>query len=79
IPLGSRTGCGGGGGETSAGVEVSVDGACGSVDCVDEEEKRKEMIRNVQKVIGKLESKVPGTPGFEQNSNPMKTETTSTN
>ena len=39
--------------------------------CADIKEKRKEMIRNVQRVITKLESKVPGTPAIEQNSNPM--------
>jgi hypothetical protein len=42
----------------------------------DIKEKRKEMIRNVQRVIGKLESKVPATPAVEQNSNPMETATT---
>ncbi len=40
-------------------------------------EKRKEMIRNVQRVIGKLESKVPATPAVEQNSNPLETAITS--
>jgi len=39
-------------------------------------EKRKEMIRNVQRVISKLESKVPATPAVDQNSNPMATATT---
>lgn len=39
----------------------------------DIKEKRKEMIRNVQRVIGKLESKVPATPAMEDNSNPMET------
>lgn len=43
----------------------------------DIKEKRKEMIRNVQRVLGKLESKVPATPAVEQNSNPMETATTS--
>ncbi|CAF3463716.1 unnamed protein product [Rotaria socialis] len=43
----------------------------------DIKEKRKEMIRNVEKVIGQLESKVPQTPVAEQNSNPMETATTS--
>ena len=37
----------------------------------DIKEKRKEIIRNVQRVIGKLESRVPATPAAEQNSNPM--------
>ena len=37
----------------------------------DIKEKRKEMIRNVERVIGKLESKVPATPAAESNSNPM--------
>ena len=37
----------------------------------DIKEKRKEMIRNVQRVIGKLELKVPATPATEVNSNPM--------
>jgi len=41
----------------------------------DIKEKRKEMIRNVQRVIDKLESKVPTTPAVEQNSNPMDTAT----
>jgi hypothetical protein len=44
----------------------------------DIKEKRKEMIRNVQRVINKLESKVPATPATEPNSNPMVTATTST-
>lgn len=39
--------------------------------------KRKEMIRDVQRVIGKLESKVPGTPAVEQNSNPLEAASTS--
>ncbi|CAF1368709.1 unnamed protein product [Adineta ricciae] len=37
----------------------------------DIKDKRKEMIRNVQRAIGKLESKVPSTPAVENNSNPM--------
>lgn len=37
----------------------------------DIKEKRKEMIRNVEKVIGKLESRVPATPAAESNSNPL--------
>ena len=41
----------------------------------DIKEKRKEMIRNVQRVISKLESKVPATPAVEQNSNLMVTAT----
>lgn len=44
----------------------------------DIKEKRKEMIRNVQRVINKLESKVPPTPAAENNSNPMETAATST-
>jgi hypothetical protein len=44
----------------------------------DIKEKRKEMIRNVQRVLGKLESKVPATPVVEKNSNPMEITTTST-
>jgi len=44
----------------------------------DIKEKRKEMIRNVQRVIGKLELKVPATPAVEKNSNGMETATTST-
>jgi hypothetical protein len=44
----------------------------------DIKEKRKEMIRNVEKVLGKLESKVPATPAVEQNSNPIEQATTST-
>jgi hypothetical protein len=43
----------------------------------DIKEKRKEMIRNVQRVINKLESKVPATPAIEQNSNPLETAITS--
>ncbi|CAF1383560.1 unnamed protein product [Adineta steineri] len=45
----------------------------------DIKEKRKEMIRNVQKVIDKLESKVPATPATQQNSNPMELAATTTN
>jgi hypothetical protein len=44
----------------------------------DIKEKRKEMIRNVDRVILKLESKVPATPAVGKNSNPMETATTST-
>jgi hypothetical protein len=44
----------------------------------DIKEKRKEMIRNVERVIGKLESKVPATPAVEQNSNFMETGTITT-
>ncbi len=40
---------------------------------VDIKEKRKEMIRNVERVIAKLESRVPATPAVEQNSNSMET------
>ena len=36
-------------------------------------EKRKEMVRNVERVIAKLESKVPATPHASTNSNPMDT------
>jgi hypothetical protein len=43
----------------------------------DIKEKRKEMIRNVQRVINKLESKVPATPAAGNNSNPMETAATS--
>lgn len=39
----------------------------------DIKDKRKEMIRNVQRVLSKLESKVPPTPAAENNSNPMET------
>lgn len=39
----------------------------------DIKDKRKEMIRNVQRVLNKLESKVPATPAMEVNSNPMET------
>ena len=41
----------------------------------DIKEKRKEMIRNVQIVLAKLESKVPPTPSIEENSNPTQLET----
>lgn len=44
----------------------------------DIKDKRKEMIRNVQRVISKLEAKVPATPAAEQNSNPMEISATST-
>ncbi|CAF4670086.1 unnamed protein product, partial [Rotaria socialis] len=40
---------------------------------VDIKEKRKEMIRNVQTVIAKLESKVPMSLTIENNSNLMET------
>jgi len=36
-------------------------------------EKRREMIRNVQTILAKLESKVPTTPAIEYNSNQMET------
>ena len=36
-------------------------------------EKRKEMVRNVERLIAKLESKVPATPRASTNSNPMDT------
>lgn len=42
----------------------------------DIKDKRKEMIRNVQRVISKLESKVPVTPNVNQNSNAMETSAT---
>jgi len=42
----------------------------------DIKEKRKEMIRNADRVLGKLESKVPATPAVGQNSNPLETSTT---
>lgn len=41
----------------------------------DIKEKRKEMIRNVQTVLAKLESKVPATPSIEENSNAVELET----
>ncbi|UJR35488.1 hypothetical protein I4U23_028242 [Adineta vaga] len=45
----------------------------------DIKDKRKEMIRNVQRVIDKLESKVPATPAVNRNSNPMETAAVSSN
>jgi hypothetical protein len=39
----------------------------------DIKDKRKEMVRNVERVIAKLESKVPSTPAAKQNSNPIET------
>ena len=39
----------------------------------DIKEKRKEMIRNVQSILSKLESKVPLTPSVDDNSNQMET------
>jgi hypothetical protein len=42
----------------------------------DIKEKRKEMIRNADRVLGKLESKVPATPAVGQNSNPLENSTT---
>ncbi|CAF3940009.1 unnamed protein product, partial [Rotaria magnacalcarata] len=43
---------------------------------IDIKEKRKEMIRNVQTVIAKLESKVPMNATIENNSNLMETKLT---
>ena len=39
----------------------------------DIKEKRKEMIRNVQRILSKLEAKVPLTPSADENSNQMET------
>lgn len=45
----------------------------------DIKEKRKEMIRNVQHVVAKLESKVPTSVTVENNSNQLRTESINTN
>ncbi len=45
----------------------------------DIKEKRKEMVRNVERVIGKLESKVPTTPVVEENRNQLGTAGTYSN